>query len=268
MRTIEQKTSVIGVSAQGHMNTQDKLFQLVENSRSFLNSLSGIHFIKDAQSNYIECSPAFEQELKVSRKNVIGYTDFNLPWARLTELYQKHDRDAMQKNKSEVLEPVQIDQSMTISSRTLKLPITDSSGEVIGIFGQMDVLAVNNNLNEALSTLIFCDKIKVAHTNHLLKNYRLDHYDKNLKLTQRETECLFLLIRGKSAKEIARFLKISPRTVEVYIENIKLKMKISSRSQIVDKALELGMLEIIPKGSVLAGLAKNPAYWKDFLSST
>ena len=45
-------------------------------------------------------------------------------------------------------------------------------------------------------------------------------------------------------------------------------MKISSRSQIVDKALELGMLEIIPKGSVLAGLAKNPAYWKDFLSST
>ncbi len=247
---------------------QDRLFQIVENARSFLNGLSGIHFIKDTQSNYIECSPAFEKELNVSRKHVIGNTDFNLPWASLTELYQQHDRDAMKKNQSDVLEPVKIAQSTIISSRTLKLPIADSSGEVLGVFGQMDVLAINSSLSEALSALIACDTRKAAHTHQNLKNYQCDSYDKNLKLTPRETECLFLLIRGKSAKEIARFLKISPRTVEVYIENIKLKMNISSRSQIVDKALELGMLEIIPKGSVLAGLSKNPTYWKDFLAST
>lgn len=247
---------------------QDKLCQLVADARSFLNGLPGIHFIKDTQSNYIACSPAFEKELNVSKKDVIGYTDYDLPWASLTELYQQHDRDAMQKNQSDVLEPVKIAQSTIISSRTLKLPIADSSGEVIGVFGQMDVLAINSSLSKALSTLIAVDKRKAAQTHQAPKNYQCDSYDKNLQLTPRETECLFLLIRGKSAKEIARFLKISPRTVEVYIENIKLKMNISSRSQIVDKALELGMLEIIPKGSVLAGLSKKPAYWKDFLSTT
>lgn len=42
-------------------------------------------------------------------------------------------------------------------------------------------------------------------------------------LTTREVECARLIIIGRTTKEIARDLNISPKTVEVYINNIKQK---------------------------------------------
>lgn len=47
-------------------------------------------------------------------------------------------------------------------------------------------------------------------------------FDKKF-LTYREIECARLIIMGRTAKEIARDLNISPKTVEVYINNIKRK---------------------------------------------
>ena len=53
-------------------------------------------------------------------------------------------------------------------------------------------------------------------------------------LTARESEVLKGLAHGKRIKEIARDLKISPRTVESYIDNIKNKIGVSYNSQLVD----------------------------------
>lgn len=49
--------------------------------------------------------------------------------------------------------------------------------------------------------------------------------------------CVFLLIRGKSAKEIEALLSISKRTVESYIENIKNKMDCRNKAEILVKAV-------------------------------
>ena len=42
-------------------------------------------------------------------------------------------------------------------------------------------------------------------------------------LTPREEQCLQLYRLGKTAKETARILSLSPRTVEEYLDNIKAK---------------------------------------------
>lgn len=42
-------------------------------------------------------------------------------------------------------------------------------------------------------------------------------------LSKRETQCLHFLLEGKTAKEIAKKLSLSPRTVEEYIANLKRK---------------------------------------------
>lgn len=59
----------------------------------------------------------------------------------------------------------------------------------------------------------------------------------NVVLTSREQECLEYTIKGFTAKEIAKKLQISPRTVEEYINQIKLKLDVSTKQQMIQKVL-------------------------------
>lgn len=43
-------------------------------------------------------------------------------------------------------------------------------------------------------------------------------------------------------KEIAKTLKISPRTVEYYLEEIKIKLNCHSRSDLIAKALQMNFI--------------------------
>lgn len=53
-------------------------------------------------------------------------------------------------------------------------------------------------------------------------------------LSLRETQCIFYLARGKTSKEVAKSLDISPRTVETYLNSIRLKTGIQSKSTLLD----------------------------------
>lgn len=57
------------------------------------------------------------------------------------------------------------------------------------------------------------------------------------QLTKREEQVLSLLVRGKTAKEIAIRLYVSQRTIEHHIENLKIKFKASNKSQLIEMAL-------------------------------
>lgn len=52
--------------------------------------------------------------------------------------------------------------------------------------------------------------------------------------SKREQECLMCIQKGKSAKEIARILDLSPRTVEFYIQNMKKKAGVSKITGLYD----------------------------------
>ena len=57
----------------------------------------------------------------------------------------------------------------------------------------------------------------------------------NTKLSQREVDCIFYLIQNKTAIETAELMNISRRTVESYIENIKIKLACESKAAIIKK---------------------------------
>jgi DNA-binding CsgD family transcriptional regulator len=87
-------------------------------------------------------------------------------------------------------------------------------------------------------------------------HFYLNDYYSDINLSERQSQCLFYLIRGKSAKKIAAILNLSPRTVEGYIEHIKAKLKVSSREELIEKSIHLGFLQVIPKGIVFDQLDK------------
>lgn len=57
---------------------------------------------------------------------------------------------------------------------------------------------------------------------------------RDIYLTRQQYNCAKLLARGKRRKEVASILKISNRTVDTYIDQMKLKLNLRSYSQLID----------------------------------
>lgn len=77
-------------------------------------------------------------------------------------------------------------------------------------------------------------------------HYRIAPQDNICNLSDRELECLFFILRGKSAKQIGEYIRLSKRTVESYIENVKNKFGCHNKSELILKAFSMGYMNIIP----------------------
>lgn len=67
-------------------------------------------------------------------------------------------------------------------------------------------------------------------------------YDQGTRLSPREEEVLRQILLGKTAKETGQHLRISVRTVEIYMASIKLKTKARNKYELIHKYKE-GFLE-------------------------
>lgn len=56
----------------------------------------------------------------------------------------------------------------------------------------------------------------------------------DLYFTRRESECMLWLLRGKTINGVAIVLKLSPRTVEYYIKNMKNKLGCRTKFELID----------------------------------
>lgn len=72
---------------------------------------------------------------------------------------------------------------------------------------------------------------------------RFNYVDSRYSLTSREAECLKLYSEGMSADEISAILKISRRTVESHVANMKMKLNCKNTVELVAKAICLGYLK-------------------------
>jgi len=70
-----------------------------------------------------------------------------------------------------------------------------------------------------------------------------------IRLTNRETEVLYLVSCGLSAKEAAIELDISPCTVERHVENVRLKTRTRNRAHMIAHVIREGLLNQDPQPS-------------------
>lgn len=118
---------------------------------------------------------------------------------------------------------------------SLKLPWYTSNNALIGLFG-FSVQITPGNISLLLNLLTqwgllngnLSSAIEVFHSNI-----------SSLKITPRESTIIKELVLGKSASIIANTLNISKRTVETHIENIKNKLGVTTRVELMDKFLKL-----------------------------
>lgn len=107
-------------------------------------------------------------------------------------------------------------------------------------------IEVNNTILMSLGIALYQGDQHYYPLNHEQRCYRLANQTDTFKLSKREMECLYYLLRGKTAKQIARTLDLSFRTIEAYIRNIKLKFTCDNKSQLIEKAISHGYLNVLP----------------------
>lgn len=66
-------------------------------------------------------------------------------------------------------------------------------------------------------------------------------------LTDRECEVLTMVSQGLSSKQVAARLGIAPRTVDTYIEHIRLKIGAANRSHMIALAVAGRLLTVAEK---------------------
>lgn len=69
------------------------------------------------------------------------------------------------------------------------------------------------------------------------------HMKKSVELTLRQREVLQLLAEGKSAKEIAALLKISPRTAEAHKYKIMDDVGVRTTAELIQHAIKHGLIQ-------------------------
>ncbi|WP_431631141.1 PAS domain S-box protein [Alkalinema pantanalense] len=95
-------------------------------------------FWKDRQLHYLGCNRAFAQDAGLPDANeILGKTDFEMPWINFASAYQADDTDVINQgiaklNYEELLQNSTGEQHWL---QTSKVPLTNSSGEIVGILG-------------------------------------------------------------------------------------------------------------------------------------
>ena len=71
----------------------------------------------------------------------------------------------------------------------------------------------------------------------------IEQCNQSASLTQRERQILNLVVSGKTNKEVAAMLNISPKTVDKHRTNLMAKLDVHSISQLMSRALKDGLLD-------------------------
>lgn len=189
-----------------------KLMQLDETQ---LQHLPIYYFSKNTSGEYIGCNDFMAQALGFTRgAEVLGKNDFDLVWTESAPLLRGNDNEVMKTEQSKTYcETGRLADGNLGSAMSYKWPLRLQSKKIAGII---------------------CISIPFA-KEILQHNHWLDVIAQQYDITKRQQDCLHYLVKGMTIKEIAHVLGLSPRTVEHYIEALKVKLNCNSRSQLIAK---------------------------------
>lgn len=81
------------------------------------------------------------------------------------------------------------------------------------------------------------------------KRYYFDPDSPELYLTCREAQCIYYLLHGLTLVKTAEKLELSHRTVEFYVKNIKMKLNLLTKSELITYMMKVDFLNLLDTSS-------------------
>lgn len=149
---LAQLIGEMGLARIELMASNEKLLQSSKMLTHIMNSIPQSIFWKDLESVYLGCNRVFSSRAGLaSPDDIIGKTDFDLPWNREeSEGYRADDREVMDsaKSKNHIVETQRQANGKVVWVDTTKIPLTDASGSIIGVLGVFEDITDRKNSEE------------------------------------------------------------------------------------------------------------------------
>ncbi len=146
MKTINNTTG------NGHKPIQQLAQSGLELLPLIMNNIPQAVFWKDRDLVYLGCNRAFAEDTGFSSpEEVIGKTDFDMPWKEQAELYRADDRLVMESGESKLNyeEPQTTPDGSTIWLSTSKIPMREN-GQVVAVLGMYEDVTVRKRTEQAI----------------------------------------------------------------------------------------------------------------------
>jgi PAS domain S-box-containing protein len=121
-----------------------------EKYRILLENLPQKIFFKDRNSVYISCNENYAGDLKIKPDKIKGKTDYDFYPKKLAEKYRADDRRIMKAGKARDIEEGYIQDGKKVFVHTVKVPVKDEKGNVMGILGIFWDITEKKRAEEAL----------------------------------------------------------------------------------------------------------------------
>lgn len=185
-------------------------------SKNFLENIELPVFVKDVKGVYHFCNQAFADCFGIKRNEILGQTAYDIVPKDLADIYTARDQEFF----SQIL----IDEKENACLNKRPSTATD------GLFNKIAVYDNNRQIFGFLCVVNLSKMSMSAQASESLKT-----------LTCREIEVFNELVRGSSAKSIARTLDISSHTVTDHLKSIYRKLNVHSKNEALYKGLHLLM---------------------------
>ncbi|MHB8069111.1 MAG: PAS domain S-box protein [Desulfobaccales bacterium] len=133
----------------------EKALRKSENKyRTLVENLPQKIFLKDKNSVYSSCNENFARDLGISPEEVRGKTDYDFVPEALAEKYRADDKRILESGNTEEIEETYIHQGQEVFIQTVKTPVKDGKGKIIGILGIFWDITARRRAEEAFKTLV------------------------------------------------------------------------------------------------------------------
>lgn len=204
----------------------------------FLNKIPGAIGFKDKNSTYLGGNQLLATCMGYSSPHdIVGMKDSDIrsEMVIFSEKFVKEDKEVMMKGELQHIDIGRYPNDIFQATLSTKKALLNANQVVGTVFSRVELKF------PILKTLI-----DIVPNITLPQYFTVGRQYGKYNLSKRESESLFYLIRGYTAREIAQKLGLSPKTIEYHIEQLKNKLNCSKRSELVEKSIDLGFIYHIP----------------------
>jgi PAS domain S-box-containing protein len=145
-------------------NKELKIREVQRLLSNIINSIDTLIFVKDTNFHYLECNGAFAKFVGKSRDEVIGKSDYDLFNKNIANSFRVKDEAMLQNREPKAnYEWVIYPNKKEVYFYTLKAPLYDEAGEVIGLVGNSVDMTESYNDKKALEEK---EEIMIAQSRH------------------------------------------------------------------------------------------------------